>query len=782
MNADADPGPVRVLHVEDNDGDASLVQGMLESAGFRVTIRRVDGREAFVTALGNDAFDLVLSDVSLPEFDGWAALELVRNKCQDLPFVFVSGSIDEEDAIESLKRGATDYVLKHRLERLNPAVQRALQEAEERRRRRQAEATTAATQARFRTMIETLPVGVFLNDAHGLCLEANPACLRITGLSAEGIRGDVWARSVHAEDRDRVLADWETAVRNTASYVAVTRFLHPDGRVVDAEVSAIPIHEADCFVGFVGTIQDMTARRQDAERIREQAALLDKAQDAICVTDLDQRIQYWNESAERLYGWAEQEALGRCANELLFEANPAAPVQALKQLMRTGEWLGELDQITRDRRKITVESRWTLVRDGGGRPKSILVINTDLTARKLLEAQYLRAQRLESIGNLAGGIAHDLNNILAPILMASHMLQTKATDPRDRHWLETIGTSARRGADLVKQILSFARGSQGEKAILQPRHLIGELYKVLRQTLPPSIQIQCDTDKSIWTVNGDPTQIYQVLMNLSVNARDAMPHGGTLTLESENVVLDEAFAARHLDAKPDHYVRLSVRDTGQGIPAEAVDQIFDPFFTTKEPGKGTGLGLATTLTIVRNHGGFITVDSTPGEGSAFQVYLPAVGTEETNLQSGESDLPRGRGELILVVDDEVAVRDMIGATLEVCGYRPLTACDGTEAVALFVEHATEIRAVLVDSLMPLMDGAATVRTLRRLDSQVPIITVSGLNEDHEEIQRLELRGLRFLHKPFTTAALLQLLRRVLKEAGNQGDTPGNAPSSHSQAK
>ncbi|HEY0077366.1 MAG TPA: PAS domain S-box protein [Pyrinomonadaceae bacterium] len=516
---------------------------------------------------------------------------------------------------------------------------------------------------------------------------------------------------------------------------------------------------------YVAIRYDITERKRAEERIREQAALLDKAQDAIIVRDLEDRVLYWNKSAERIYGWVAEEAVGKTARELslLTDGNSAQFERARRELLERGEWLGELAQRTRNGAEIVVESRWTLVHDERGQPSSILIINSDATEKRKVEAQLLRAQRMESIGTLAGGIAHDLNNVLSPILMAVQILQLKATDPDSAQWLEILQSNAERGADMVRQVLSFARGMEGERVAVQSKHVVKDIVKILKDTLPKSIGIKFQLPEELWIISADATQIHQVLMNLCVNARDAMPQGGELLIRAENVSLDENYARMHLEAKPGRYVLITVSDTGTGMTPEVLSRIFEPFFTTKAVGKGTGLGLSTALTIVRSHGGFMGVYSEPGKGTQFTVYLPALEMRETaaRVETKRAELPEGHGELILVVDDEESIRQITRGTLETFGYEVLTAGDGTEAVALYAQHRDRIRLVLTDMMMPFMDGPATIRALQKLDPQVKIIAASGLGGNEKSAEALSAGVKKFLPKPYTAEKLLTTLAEVL---------------------
>ncbi|MBD2500906.1 response regulator [Anabaena azotica FACHB-119] len=530
---------------------------------------------------------------------------------------------------------------------------------------------------------------------------------------------------------------------------------------------------------MVGVVMDISERqaalreRKQAEiKIHQQATLLDIATDAILVQDLNNQILFWNQSAKRLYGWLEQETIGQNAINLLF--NTEESLQLLEKihaaLADKGFWQGEINQITKDGKKIIVESRWTLVRDEQGQPKSFLVSNTDITQKKQIESQFLRAQRLESIGILASGIAHDLNNVLSPILMSLQLLEKNFSDQQTQQLLKILDTNVQRGADLIKQVLSFAKGVSGKLIILQIKHVVAEINHIIQQTFPKSINFTTELPLDLWAVYADPTQLQQVLMNLCINARDAMPYGGSLKIIAANKFIDEISAQSFFEAKVGYYVVISVVDTGIGIAPEILERIFEPFFTTKETGKGTGLGLSTVMGIVKNYGGFINVESSLGQGSQFQVYLPALTTTQQQQQlTQDIELLTGNGESILVVDDELSLQEITQISLADYNYQVLTASNGIEALSEYVKHKDKISAVLMDLMMPEMDGITTIRALQRINPRIKIIATSGLatNEKITEVSSIGIKA--FLPKPYTLSELLKILSLVLNENENISD-------------
>lgn len=512
------------------------------------------------------------------------------------------------------------------------------------------------------------------------------------------------------------------------------------------------------LVGSIAThsVEWYRHRRRLEGRIREQAALITKAQDAIIVRDLAGRITFANPSAQQLLGWNEAELGELGVSAQIFSAADPAAAEAQAQTTRVGEWLGELQQRARDGARLTLQSRWTLIRHDTGAPKAILIVSTDITEKKRLEAEYLRAQRMETIGALAGGMAHDLNNALAPILMGVQRLQRRPHDEDTGHMLAIMESNTHRGADMVRQVLLLARGRDAERARVDLLPLLREIEHIVTQTFPKTIRVAVMTPPDLWAVQGNSTQLHQALLNLCVNARDAMSEGGELSLTADNVELAAAEAEAVPGGFAGAFVLLLVADTGTGIAPDLLPRLFEPFVTTKAIGQGTGLGLATVARIVRGHGGFLQVRSEVGVGTTFELYLPRLAqsvASETPTVVSKPD--RGHGELVLVADDEQAIRDMLAATLVDAGFNVLTATDGVETLRRLRETAASVRCLLLDADMPFLDGRHTLRRLREFAPHLPVVFMSG--ELRESSAVAGEPGVAFLAKPFDATELVRVV-------------------------
>jgi PAS domain S-box-containing protein len=643
-----------------------------------------------------------------------------------------------------------------------------------------AEQALQSAHRRLLDTIESLPDATFILDTNQRVTAWNRACERLTGIKAEAMlgRGDQEYAIPFYGERRPMLADlldlpgtkvakqykWVKRVGDRLYGEAFAPHLN-QGQGAHLWGVATPLYDnGGKRFGVIEVIRDITDLKLAEGRIRQQAALLEATRDAIFVWGLEQGLEFMNPAAEILVGSTLPEACGRDLAQVFRPRSELALRSALQEVKARGLWTGTLRLLPPEGGEREVDTRWSLVLDDHGRPKSILITGNDITEKKRLEAQYLRAQRLESVGTLASGVAHDLNNILSPIIMGVGLLKTEKLGPEAQGVLDMILDSARRGSDTVKQLLTFARGGgESLRGPVQPLHLVKEIVRLLEQTFPKSIQIYTDLEAHPHTILADPSQLHQVFMNLCVNARDAMPEGGVLFITVANQTLDETATRWHPKARPIPYVVFKVADSGAGIAPEAMDKIFDPFFTTKPLGKGTGLGLATVLGIVESHHGFMLVDSYVGEGATFQVYIPA----STPPDSGDAiqasaGVGRGQGETVLVVDDETAILRITSEVLQRAGYRTLTSSNASEAVHLYERYQDQIRVVITDIMMPFGDGRQLITSLVEQNPKLPIIAMSGLATEDFRRETLRRGAIGFIQKPFSAEALLQALCQALQ--------------------
>jgi two-component system cell cycle sensor histidine kinase/response regulator CckA len=756
---------MKILHIEDNREDAELVSALLTEEWPDCLINVVDTKVKFEESLrsSGDTFDIILSDFSLGSFTGLEALSIVREKLPTTPFIFISGTIGEDRAIEALQAGAQDYVLKDRMKRLISAIHRAQRETEERKQRRAAEQTTA----RFAMLLESTPDFIGMAGLDGRIFYINRAGLEMAGLPVSKDAGLLKLSDLHTERvyEDIVREGIPAAVKD-GTWVGQTTLLTRDGRNIPVREIIICHKATEGTAGYLSIIMHDISGLHDAERrIRQQAELLNRARDAIIITDRGGNVTFWNQGAERISGWEADGVIGRSLDDVLGFVAHNELGMAENALEKADEWRGEFRLRSKQEKLVVLEVSATLIRDNAGGPTARLFIGTDVTAKKDLEEQFLRVQRLDSIGMLASGIAHDLNNVLAPIFLAAPMLREHVSNPIDLRMIATLEKSAERGAGLVRQILSFAHGVSGAQEILDVKLLVHDTASVINQTFPKNIRIEEKVAADLWPVRGNATQIHQVLLNLCVNARDAMPSGGKLILRAENCLLDDIAAKQIKGAISGAWVTLHVEDSGTGIPPGVIERIWEPFYTTKGVGKGTGLGLSTVRGIVENHKGFVDLKSDPEWGTVFRVYLPAADVEQKGggSPSAHPFVVRGNGELVLIVDDESQIRDITAAILSHHGYRVMIAADGTEAVALFAPRSDEIRLVVTDLNMPNLDGASLANVLRRLNPEIKILAMSGLASGCINKEMRQFAD-AFLVKPFKVEVLLNTVNNLLHPA------------------
>ncbi len=631
--------------------------------------------------------------------------------------------------------------------------------------KKEAEFAIIESEKKYREVIENATDIIFTINRSGKFLYANRAALVSSGYSIEELQKVTYLDLILPSFRNSVQRTYHRQflqAKNT-TYLEFP-FWDKNKTVKWFAQNATLIVESGRIIGFQVIARDITDRRKAEAQVNDLVNLIDHARDAIIVAHDDGKIVYWNRSAERLYGWNSSEAKNMQLRDLVHEKSRSRFFLAEKEIIQNGEWVGEIYQKTKFLKEIIVESRWTLQLNTGNGSKSILCINTDVTDKKNIEIQLLRSQRLDSLGKLASGIAHDLNNVLAPIMVSIELLLRKITDPNQVRLIKSLESAAERGKDIVKQVLTFSRGFGGEKTNIQPGQIISEIEKITKDTFSKNVIVSFEEEKSNLSIEADPTQIQQVLLNLIVNAKDALISGGRIKVKLHSFLVDENFANNNIDAKLGSYIVFSVSDSGSGISVEILDKIFEPFFTTKEIGKGTGLGLSTAISIVKSHGGFITVHSELGVGTEFKVYLPAFSEFRPVQVSKNENEFWGNGELILLIDDEKAILSIVQDILESKGYKVVTANNGREGIDIFKKFNEKISLVITDIMMPHGDGISFIRHLRNDDQDIRIIGSSGLGYDSYSKELKNLQIDTFLQKPYSANALLKAVNSSLNKS------------------
>lgn len=612
-----------------------MIQDQLRSRWPDCIVTRVAARQDYEAAVLRGEFDVILSDYTLPSYNGLAALAFAREHRPEKPFVYISGTIGEERAIEAIKAGASDYIIKDRPKRLISAIE--------------------------------------------------TACVQI--------------------ERE-------------------------------------------------------AARRRAESKSTEQARLLDKAREAICAIDAQGCITFWNAGAERHYGWKAGEVLGRELGRMLYSRDPAAFEAARAHVLLYGEWHGELNPQTAAGDLPIVDSFWTLVTDDAGIVRAILIVDADITEKKKIEQQLMQNQRLEMLGLLTGGIAHDLNNVLGPIITAVAMLLERQNNAAaDHELLDIIKGSADHGVELVRQLLAFARGHTGALSELSIDSLLGSVLKLLNHVLPSTVEVKASLGDDLWRVDGDATQLRQALINLAINARDAMPEGGEIEISVRNTSVATSMRCAVGEARPGPYVCFSVRDNGVGIHPHVVGRLFDAFFTTKRAGKGTGLGLSNIARIVKAHSGFLTVESAMGIGSSFHIHLPASGKDAAPHAPPSNRALHTREHLLLIEDDK-ALQTVFDVTLSMRGFSVSTATTAAHGLALLRAGAGSISLAIVDLHRPIEECAALIRELRAEVGRLKIIVLGGTSPGGQEAFAFD-PPVELLPKAVTGELLLATVSRVL---------------------
>ena len=781
---------IHVLIVEDLPTDAELTEREIRKVLEPCRFMRVETREEYITALEEFEPALIVSDFKLPHFDGLSALNLALERCPDVPFIIVTGSMNEDTAVDCMKAGAWDYVIKEHVKRLGTAIEGALDRQRLWKKRKQAERDLEASEVRYRRLFEAAKDGILIVDTDsGKIVDVNPFLIELTGYSRQDfLEKYVWEIGPF---KDVAASREEFGNLRSEHYVRYedlplqTRH----GRDIDVEFVSNVYRVAGKDV-VQCNIRDITARksaeRRDQERRATLNAVLESSDSPIFAVDRALCYTGFNRAhanvVKVLYGVDIQ--LGAKIAEPQTVSEDWEIVKKNIERALQGETVFEsaaLGDEGKSRRYFEITHN--PVRTDAGDIVGASVFARDITLRRRmelereqLEQQLRTSQKMEAIGSLAGGIAHDFNNLLSVILSYTGLALDDANDGEDlRECLVEVKKAAGRAVTLTRQLLAFSRKQVLRPVVLNVNEVATGVEKMLQRLLREDIEFVLVLAPNLGMTLADPGQIEQVLMNLVVNARDAMPDGGTITIETSNVQIDEDYAARHVDVIPGSYIQVLVRDTGHGMDEPTRARIFEPFFTTKDKDKGTGLGLSTVYGIVKQSNGNIWVDSEPGQGTTFRICLPRDFTATATRTRPPMSISRRRGsETILVVDDDETVRKVASKTLEKVGYTVLCAEDRDEALQTFRQYSGKVHLLLTDVVMPHMSGLVLADDLLKLRPTIKILYMSGYTENAIARGGVVGEGVRFIAKPFTSGELMAKVREVL-DSGVSDDSDGYLP-------
>jgi PAS domain S-box-containing protein len=779
---------VRLLLIEDVEADSMLIARHLRNSTLAVELRWVQNGAELGQALEDGGWDLVLSDYKVADLDFLETLALLKTKLPGAPVIMVSGGIGEETAVELLKTGLADFVLKDRLFRLVPAIERSLREQAEKNRRRQAEAELAHTSQLMRSVLDGAADAIFVKDPQGRYLLCNTAAAKMIGRSADEVIGcddgllfpPDTARAMREGDRavmaSRRVQTWEEELQLFNGAQCVT--LVTKGPVFDAQGR---------ISGVFGVSRDVTRlkhaetqlkiQEQEYRRLsQEYRTLLDNLPDGIIHLSPELQILWANAAAHQMFndGVARLEPGRHCHAALWDQAKPCALCPATRCVASRQSEIGCLAPVGVDRQ---FEIGAVPVFNKSGDLEGVIEIIRDVTAHHKLEEQFRQAQKMESIGTLAGGIAHDFNNILSAVLGYGEMaLEDLDQEHPAYNSVRSVIEAGMRASHLTKDLLLFSRKQISRKETVNVNTILSRVEKFIRRIIGEDIQCVTHLSPAPLPVFADSHQLDQVLMNFATNARDAMPGGGLLTLTTTRVEQDDTFAAAHGLPHPGPYALISVADTGRGMDRETAGKIFEPFFTTKEMGKGTGLGLAVVYGIIKDHLGHVEVASEPGKGSTFTVRLPlAEAAPSRRREQREWDHLRGGTETILLAEDEATVRHLLSSILEKKGYTVIKAVNGEDAVQKFREHRNNVALLLFDLIMPKMTGKAAMDAIHAICPETPGIFISGYAPENMQQKDLLDARAEMLFKPVSPKEMLATVRKILDAGGPGASLPAPRP-------
>ena len=706
---------IQVLVAEDSPTQAETLKYNLEEIGFQVTVAE-NGALALASAEANRP-SIIISDVMMPEMNGFELCHAIKNhedsQLRSLPVILLTSLNGPDEILRGIQSGAEFYLTKPvNMDQLQNKIENLL----------------------------TAPDMFLDNEDDGLVEVEIDGQKRAVNATRQQVVNLLFATYDNTVQQNHDLIEAKQKLEDLNNQLEVLIQQRTEQLLVQIE-----------------------KYKQAESEIHRQSVALESAANGVMITDTNPKIIWVNKAFSSLLGFELEEVVGKHPELLGSKTYDNKVYEDLWETILSGlVWNGELFVSGKNsENQFLIDCTVTPVRNEQGSISHFIAVWTDITEKKALADQLLRNQRLESVGALASGIAHDLNNILSPILMGLPLLESSNHASDRLGIVKMMEASAKRGADIVKQVLTFARGVKGERTVMQPKHFVNEIVRIIQETFPKNIQVSVHLPKDLWPILGDATQIHQILLNLTVNARDAMPAGGELTLEAENIELDDHCFQLNLLAKPGPHICLRVKDTGEGIPKEIQDRIFEPFFTTKEVGRGSGLGLSTVIGIVKSHKGFLNLKSSAGQGSCFEIYLPAVPNREVEKTIEDSSALAASGEMILVVDDEPSILNTIKITLKSRGYQVLLAGDGVEALKLLDQNKEKVKAVITDMMMPGMEGPELIKKINAQHLNLPIIGMSGIGRQNDADDSESLSIKVFLTKPFTGQQLLKTLKEAL---------------------
>jgi PAS domain S-box-containing protein len=761
--------PIRVLLVEDNPGDARLIFEMLRDVQAQAfDLERVDRLAPALERLGHAAIDVVLLDLGLPDSEGLSTFERASDRAGGEPIIVISGLDDERVALEAVRSGAQDYLVKGRIE--GNLLARVIHYAIERKR---AEQQLRASETRLVGILEAALDAHVTMDQDGNVFSWNRQAEALFGWSLQEVQGKRLAdlivppqhRAAHIAGLRRFLATGEGPVLNQRLELTALR---RDGSEFPVELAIMPIRFGTAWV-FSAFVRDITARNAADAALRASDAhhrtVLEHIADAVFITDADGRYLDVNPRACELTGYTREELLQMSSPDTYPAGARAEAQERLSDIARAGSGLRffERQLVRKDGSVVTVEVNARPLPDG-----RLLATSRDVTERRQLELQLRQAQKMEAIGRLAGGVAHDFNNLLTAIFGYVDLVREELPAGSAAHQdLAEVRNAAERAAALTRQLLAFSRQQVLEPIVLELNYLVEDFEKMLQRVIGEDVRLRLALGQDVGNVRADPGQLQQVIMNLVVNARDAMPTGGSIILETANAELTAQYAELHQPVIPGRYVMLAVSDSGTGMSPEVKARIFEPFFTTKEKGKGTGLGLSTVYGIVKQSGGYIWAYSEVGRGTTFKVYLPSVDAPAEPLAKPRETGSLSGTETILLAEDDAILRPLARELLHKLGYAVLEGEDAESALAAARVHEGPIHLLVADVVMPGPSGRELARRLAEIRPQTKVLYISGYTDDAIVHHGMLEPGLHFLQKPFTPAALARKVREVLDSPGGR---------------